>query len=202
MNEVMIINLNESDNEFVINKKVSIQNNPLSMLSSFISSSLSTAKQSKYLCLEYLKPAASRTIIGCVDSSGVLELYLLSGFNSNSIESNINYQIHHSQQLKLPDCDSVDSVKCLFYPYRREHGICHFVVILFYGNGNGAVIKCQYIHSSDTLCILNQFEKLNNAPLQCIDAAIYGNVLWIALLNGADNDDYDVFFCDLEHFLN
>merc|ERR1712048_469389 len=43
--------------------------------------------------------------------------------------------------------------------------------------------------------------KLNIAPSQCLDASIFGNILWIALMNEADADDFDIFFCDLEHFL-
>merc|ERR1712232_1163048 len=35
-----------------------------------------------------------------------------------------------------------------------------------------------------------------------MDAAIYGNVLWIALLSDHNNDEIDLYFCDLAHFLN
>ena len=222
-NQLLIINTQSNNNAFIINKGNALTNNAsntnahMSLLSSFTSflpaavSALHKRKYFSYTAMQYYKPVASRTIIAALNNFGKCELYLLSGFNSNAHSNkNISYQIHDKCVIDLPNNGLLNGHKLFFYQYRHVSGICWFTLVVFYNSdsgGGGVAIQCQYKQESDTIVVLNEWQDLHHISNRlCIECRVINHLLYVCLMStdGTDNDmsKYDIYFCDIKHFLS
>lgn len=210
----------DAPSEFMVHRRArSEDENRFQMLSSFFgSASVDSKSEPAYCCTAWHEPVASRTMIGCADDGGHLELYLLSGSSGDC--GSVAYQVHDRKSVPLPfvpprDSKSEPGLTLLISGYAPRDGVCWFSVLLFYAvnkKGGGAVLQCAYRKSTDTLELHGQFEPLHGIPAQNVhrlDAAIYDRLLWCGVVSSSgggggndDADDYDVFFCDIGHYLD
>ena len=215
----------DAPSEFMVHRRArSEDENPLSLFSSFFGSASLDRSEPAYCCMATHEPVASRTIIGCADNAGHLELYLLSGAGvggSGGGGSSVHSQVVDRQSVSLPFVPpgggEQDGLSLLIHGYAPRDGVCWFSVLLFYavkGKGGGAVLQCAYKKSTDKLELRGHFEPLHGIPAQNVDrldAAIYDRTLWCGVVSSSDGhggaasgngSDYDVFFCDIGHYLD